>query len=64
MAKRAQKTRVYFGDTDITSQVLEAALHRAAGEIEHVQLTLAVDYLSVGEEGELLIYIENPEEEG
>lgn len=61
MAKRAQRTRVYFGDTDITSLVLEAILRRAPGEIEHVQLILAVDYLSVGEDGALTIQIGNKE---
>lgn len=61
MAKKAQKTRVYFDGVDITSLVLEATLHRAADEIEHVQLVLAVDYLTVDLDGTLNINIATEE---
>lgn len=61
MAKRAQKTRVYFDGVDISSLVLEATLHRMADEIERVVLTVVVSELEVELDGTLNIYIATEE---
>lgn len=61
MAKYTQKTRIMFGDQDVSNSVVSTNLPRIPNEVEQVQLTLVVDKLEVVD-GVLVIHIELPEE--
>ena len=61
MSKYAQRTRVVINGADVSGFVIKANLPRNPGEIEQVQLTMAVSKLSVDDAGVLVIQIDADE---